>query len=95
MNKSGYLPSLQVRSLLFFFLWKPVSHPEKSEKRVGEQTQGSGKASQTYIFFLFSARYHLFLKVLYFLFSLLGHMVQTRIRWFLSAPGQIIELCHV
>lgn len=26
-------PSLQVRSLLFFFLWKPVSHTEKSEKR--------------------------------------------------------------
>lgn len=26
-------PSLQVRSLLFFFLWKPVSHPEKSEER--------------------------------------------------------------
>lgn len=26
-------PSLQVRSLLFFFLWKPVSHSEKSEER--------------------------------------------------------------
>jgi len=61
---------------------------------VGEQTLGSADALQT-LFLLFSARYHLFLKVLYSLFCLLGNVVQTRIRWSLSAPGWIIELCHI
>lgn len=52
-----------------------------------------GSASQASCF-PFSARCHLFLKVLYFLSLLLGNMVQTRTRWFLSASGWIIELCH-
>lgn len=95
MNKSGYIPfSPGEISAVLFPLETCFSSRDKWRERVGEQTQGAVEASQTY-FFLFSARYHLFLKVLYFLFSLLGNMVQTRIRWFLSAPGWIIELCHV
>lgn len=88
------LPSLQVSSLVFCFFGNVFLIQRKGRERVGKQTLGSADASQT-SFFLFSARYHLFLRVLYFLFCLLGNMVQTRTRWFLSAPGWIIELCHI